>query len=276
MDISSGNQEGAANAAVTAHLNDNELREAEAKQIPAKPQSAALAPAASETAAATATAAAPLSSSTIHAHREPRESLRGFNLTGVPGHVLEQVARIRSVEDLRALLPYAPRLTDYQPGTLVEAWDRHQHGYIYLLTAEAGDTGSFPPNFAPDLSPQEMLTMGVFEGKYLNDKVLEFPREWFEAALAVGKLHPEGPLEAVNFYGIKSRESMKDWLDHNWIYGNDLHGWFEWYCRYWLGRRDPDLDDVQIQRWRDQLDLLEEAQSRPKVAQYLLQFGVKV
>ena len=141
--------------------------------------------------------------------------------------------------------------------------------YSYLLESAPGD---LPADFQPDLSPGEMLMLGVFEGRYLNDCVREFPMEWFVGALHYGRLSPEGAdPEGCNLFGIKSRQPLPVWTKNGWapskeragrqddhyhgLLGDpdrnpDERGWFQWYCRYWMGRRIPELDRVQIGRWR--------------------------
>lgn len=121
--------------------------------------------------------------------------------------------------------------------------DRMQTGYRYCLTAAAGE--EFDPGFAPHYSPREMLEMGVFEGKYLNDCGAEFPVDWLQDA----KLS-DTPDETVNYFGCKSRQSLGTWREKGWIVGPDPRGWFQWYCRYYNGRRLSDIDSVQIKRWR--------------------------
>lgn len=142
--------------------------------------------------------------------------------------------------------------------------------YSYVLTATPGDVSSVP-EFRPDLTPGEMLMLGVFEGKYLNDCIAEFPAEWFIGALVHNKLSPSGANpEQCNLFGIKSRQSLSVWQENGWVPSNkskrtmrahnsilsdskqnpDERGWFQWYCRFWMGRRIPVLDHVQISRWR--------------------------
>lgn len=122
--------------------------------------------------------------------------------------------------------------------------DKMQDGYTYTLSAQEGDV--FHDGFAPELSPKEMLALGVFEGKYLNDCKEEFPTDWFEdARLAEGKADI-----LLNCFEIKSRQSLSVWQKNGWILEPDPRGWFQWYCRYYRGRRIPDLDRIQIGRWR--------------------------
>jgi hypothetical protein len=93
-----------------------------------------------------------------------------------------------------------------------------------------------------------MLSLGVFEGKYLNDCIYEFPKEWYEAAIQKKKIGNTADLNK-NYFKIKSRLNLKEWKEKGWIYGNDTRGWFQWYCRFYIGRRDI-YDDKQIARWK--------------------------
>ena len=128
-------------------------------------------------------------------------------------------------------------------GDEIHVDDRMQSGYTYRLEAPEG--ADFDPGFAPYHTPAEMLAMGVFEGKYLNDCRGEFPASWFEGA----KLS-DLPDPSVNYFGVKSRQPLSVWREKGWIIGPDPRGWFQWYCRYNMGRRLPDTDAAQIKRWR--------------------------
>ncbi len=122
--------------------------------------------------------------------------------------------------------------------------DKMQKDYAYKLTEKEGE--NFAPDFKPELTPKEMLELGVFEGHYLNDCRKEFPKEWFEGA----KLSLLEADEKMNCFGVKSRQSLSVWRQKGWILEPDVRGWFQWYCRYYLGRRLPEIDEVQIKRWR--------------------------
>ena len=121
--------------------------------------------------------------------------------------------------------------------------DLLQRGYVYYRTAPVG--GSFDPGFLPELSPSEMLAQGVFGGKYMTDCREEFPPEWF----ATARLSPTRSDPAVNFFGVHASKSLAYWRARGWIYPEDPRGWFQWYCRYYMGRRCPD-DARQIRRWK--------------------------
>ncbi|QBR72771.1 hypothetical protein CU048_08295 [Beijerinckiaceae bacterium] len=119
-----------------------------------------------------------------------------------------------------------------------------QSGYRYRLTDPAGR--NFDPEFQPDLKPPQMLQLGVFGGKYMTDTVEEFPKSWFVGA----KLSPQGPDPAQNFFGVLASQPLSVWRDKGWIHPDDPRGWFQWYCRYYMGRRMPDEDQRQIRRWK--------------------------
>ncbi len=122
--------------------------------------------------------------------------------------------------------------------------DKMQQNYVYELVCPAGT--NFADDFKPELPPYEMLQLGVFEGKYLNDCQDEFPSFWFEKA----KLSPLQADSKLNLFHLKSRLSLQEWQKRGWIYGPDPRGWFQWYCRYYQGRRIPELDQLQIKRWK--------------------------
>jgi len=121
--------------------------------------------------------------------------------------------------------------------------DLMQTGYVYYLTEPAGR--NFHPDFSPEITPGEMLELGVFGGKYMTDCAAEFPSEWFARA----KLCPERHEPSLNFFGVNASQPLSVWRRKGWIYPEDPRGWFQWYCRYYLGRRCPD-DERQIRRWR--------------------------
>jgi len=121
--------------------------------------------------------------------------------------------------------------------------DKMQKGYKYCLTEPMGK--NFDPDFKPELTPKQMLEMGVFGGKYMTDCKSEFPESWFKKA----KLSPEGKNPKINFFGIDASQPLKVWQKKGWINSQDPRGWFQWYCRYFVGRRTLD-DERQIKRWK--------------------------
>jgi hypothetical protein len=139
---------------------------------------------------------------------------------------------------------------NYKIGTKILVNDKMQKGYTYTLTCQIGK--NFDSSFTPHLSPKEMLELGAFEGKYLNDCTNEFPEEWFKNAQEKHKLSPEKANESINYFQIKSRQSLQIWKEKGWIECDDpdVRGWFQWYCRYYLGRRIQKIDTRQIKRWR--------------------------
>ena len=121
--------------------------------------------------------------------------------------------------------------------------DLMQSDYSYTLVAEPGT--NFHPDFKPEVTPAEMLALGVFGGKYMTDCLDEFPESWFENA----KLCPERHDPTLNFFGVNASQPLSYWQRKGWIYWEDPRGWFQWYCRYYMGRRC--IDDLrQIKRWK--------------------------
>ena len=131
-----------------------------------------------------------------------------------------------------------------EKAVVVTVHDKMQTGYTYIREKRFGQ--DFDSEFTPELTPKEMLALGVFEGHYLNDCRSEFPSDWFQEA----KLSPQKPDVFCNCFHIKSRQSLVTWRQKGWIIGPDPRGWFQWYCRYYSGRRLKRIDHIQIKRWR--------------------------
>jgi len=122
--------------------------------------------------------------------------------------------------------------------------DKMQRGYHYELVAPSAR--GFDPDFIPELTPGEMLRLGVFCGKYMTDTRREFPKSWFEGA----KLAKRGRDCSLNYFGVDASQPLSVWHKKGWIHPDDPRGWFQWYCRYYMGRRMPKEDRRQIKRWK--------------------------
>ncbi len=125
----------------------------------------------------------------------------------------------------------------------IEVNDLMQRGYVYCLTEPAGR--NFHPDFRPELTPKEMLALGVFGGRYMTDCAGEFPASWFAGARLCHERHDPD----LNFFGVNASQPLAEWRRKGWIYEEDPRGWFQWYCRYYRGRRCPD-DERQVKRWK--------------------------
>ena len=154
--------------------------------------------------------------------------------------------------------------------------DHMQSQYSYQLVAPMGK--DFADHFRPQLTPMEMLQAGVFGGKYMTDCKQEFPSNWFIGA----KLAPNKADESLNYFGIHASQSLSQWRAKGWLYKDDPRGWFQWYCRYYMGRRLEQEDQRQIKRWqafaRHWKALLkncpiDDPQCRPRQRQALLQWA---
>ena len=181
------------------------------------------------------------------------------------------IAKIKNVADMTKILESRGKpLESFKAGQTIKVSNKMVKKYSYKLEANPGT--NFAPDFKPYATPGEMLAMGVFEGKYLNDCTAEFPAEWYIGALQYGRLSPEGPNPVrCNYFGVQTRQPLTVWRENGWAPSHgrrgrtndhykgalgdptrnpDERGWFQWYCRYWVGRRIPELDAIQIRRWR--------------------------
>lgn len=159
---------------------------------------------------------------------------------------------------------------------VVNVNDKMQSGYRYVLRESPGC--NFAGDFRPDLTPIEMLQLGVFGGKYMTDCNAEFPRIWFAEA----KISPHARDPQLNFFGVDASQPLSIWRKKGWIHPDDPRGWFQWYCRYYMGRRIPDEDRRQINRWKAMHRHLRQLQRncdpgdlfcRPRQRQALLHWG---
>jgi hypothetical protein len=121
--------------------------------------------------------------------------------------------------------------------------DLMQKGYVYFLTETMGR--NFQQEFCPELTPKDMLRLGVFGGKYMTDCTAEFPADWFKDAKLCHERHDPN----LNFFKVNASQPLSVWVKKGWIYEEDPRGWFQWYCRYFMGRRCVD-DERQIKRWQ--------------------------
>lgn len=121
--------------------------------------------------------------------------------------------------------------------------DKMQKNYKYKLTEPINR--NFDINFKPHLTPKQMLELGVFGGKYMTDCKNEFPKSWYKKA----KLCPEKNNPKLNYFKVKASQPLSVWRLKGWIHPDDPRGWFQWYCRYYMGRRHAD-DKRQIKRWK--------------------------
>ncbi len=125
--------------------------------------------------------------------------------------------------------------------------DHDQKGYVYHYSAPIGK--GFDPEFKPQLTPKQMLALGVFGGIYMRDCSDEFPKDWFTDA----KFAPTESLKRdkdLNFFGTNASQPLSVWKKNGWIFKDDPRGWFQWYCRYYMGRRISNEDERQIKRWK--------------------------
>ena len=75
---------------------------------------------------------------------------------------------------------------------------------------------------------------------------MKFPASWFTRA----KLSPARRDCTLNCFGVDASQKLSVWRAKGWIHPDDPRGWFQWYCRYYMGRRMPDEDRRQIRRWK--------------------------
>jgi hypothetical protein len=147
----------------------------------------------------------------------------------------------------------------------IRANDKMQRDYSYTLSEPEGK--NFDPEFKPQLTPKQMLTLGVFGGVYMRDCTKEFPKDWFtHAKFQKAGNYTHDP--KLNYFGINASQPLSVWKKKGWIYIDDPRGWFQWYCRYYMGRRILDEDKRQIKRWKAMRRHIAQVRKNCKVGDY--------
>ena len=150
----------------------------------------------------------------------------------------QSVGSRHSQPALQEIIPVTPM------SRVIRVNDSMQRGYSYICSEPIGK--HFDSEFRPELTPKQMLALGVFGGRYLRDCTKEFPNDWFtKAKFSTGASDPK-----LNFFHVSASKPLAYWKRKGWIYPEDPRGWFQWYCRYYLGRRIPLEDQRQIRRWK--------------------------
>ena len=114
-----------------------------------------------------------------------------------------------------------------------------------MIPSRIKKTEDFYKFFKPQLTPKKMLELGVFGGSYFGKKIKEYPSSWFKNAKISNNFDV-----SLNRFKVKSGLSRREWIEKGWIFKKDPLGWFQWYCRFSMGRRIPHIDKIQINRWK--------------------------
>ena len=132
----------------------------------------------------------------------------------------------------------------YAQNTRKRACQRHDAAGISLRPHRTVGR-NFDSEFRPELTPKQMLALGIFCGKYMTDCRKEFPASWFANARLSSCRDC-----SLNYFGVDASQPLSVWRKNGWIHPDDPRGWFQWYCRYYMGRRVPSEDARQIKRWK--------------------------
>ena len=147
-------------------------------------------------------------------------------------------------------------------------------------------------DFTPNISPIDVIKKGAFGGTYfrdiysgVNDKFYKNSWKEFKELEEIGKKYYGSDFYDVNLncYGVKCGTSLKFWESKNWIRSIDPYGWFQWYFRYWKGRRSED-DQRQIGRWKRivsrckgiLIKMIGDGKDSPKIREVLLHWGYEL
>jgi len=124
----------------------------------------------------------------------------------------------------------------------VRSYDPLQPNYAYRIDPEA----NYHPDFQPDLSPAQVLMLGAFGCGYF-ERHRRFTKEFPHLPDVCSNSHPD---PEHNYFNVQASMSRREWERRGWMHKDDPRGWFQWYCRYDMGRRHAD-DERQIKRWNN-------------------------
>jgi hypothetical protein len=176
----------------------------------------------------------------------------------------KRILTIKTTDDmLKILESKGNSIKDYKKGSKITVYNKMEQGYSYTLQENPGENLGFDLQ----LTPKQMFEFGCFSGVYATDMILEFPKEWFMTAIKMGKFSPGKPDASINYFKVDSRLSLKKWKEYGWVPNKegvvskmypvlsdssknfDKRGFFEWLMRFFLGRRQPEIDEIQIKRY---------------------------
>ena len=142
------------------------------------------------------------------------------------------------------------------------------------------------------LTPTEVIKKGSFGGTYFRDTYSNVNHKWyknswkeFDQLKNIDKKYYARDFNDVNLNtsGVKCGTSLRFWENKGWIRQIDPYGWFQWYFRYYLGRR-PEDDQRQIKRWKGIVNrfkgilvrMIKNGKDSPKIRQILLHWDYEL
>lgn len=140
---------------------------------------------------------------------------------------------------------------------------------------------TWPSDFGPSYTPWQMLDMGVFMDCHYNAAITDLPAAWYKHKNVIPR--SQEPDASDNYFGVKSRQSLKEWQRKGWTDPDYPLGWWGWYVHFFFGRRLGEKDELEIKRWRSFVArhqgqirancTLDDKLCRPKQRQALLQWA---
>lgn len=195
----------------------------------------------------------------VKATRTPKPSLQPGNPTTVKEY------RARLVVQKKAMYKDPPVLPPLNIGietSVCPSPKRSKGTRLLSFVSNSSEVSNLLKDFHPNRTPEEVLRAGSFGGtyfrpivsavtniSYIAKDVLEdsVEKDWIKG-VPMNMLTSKTYRVAINNYGVKCGGSLGMWESSGWITPVDPYGWFQWYCRFYRGRRCDD-DARQISRW---------------------------
>ena len=154
-------------------------------------------------------------------------------------------------------------------------------------------------DFGTNLTPIEVIKKGSFGGTFFRDIYSGVSHKFYRNSWKEFKelknidcnyYSSDYHDASLDKYGVKCGTSLRFCENKGWINKIDPYEWFQWYFRYYLGRRSED-DKRQIKRWKEIVNrlkgilvkMIKDADSKfddysisPKIRQILLHWGYEL
>jgi hypothetical protein len=203
----------------------------------------------------------------VEGEESQEDGMNEGNPASLPKTVAQYAARLKQQgKELHKTPPALPpgTVTVYPGAAPLPKRDPGTGRLNFVRGQNGDDIDDILKEFTPNTTPEEILRGGAFGGTYFRSiQSAVTNRKYNGADVVRDTLHPDWYRDldvsryltspsydaSINRYRAKCGGSLDMWESSGWIADADPYGWFQWYCRFYQGRRSSD-DARQIGRWK--------------------------